>query len=223
MMDWMPQAASMMDWMPQAVVFDCDGLLVESESCWTVAETALFARHGLEFGVEQKTRLIGKSVRAAARTMADMFGDSGSATEVEAELVALVLEALEAARPMPGAADLVERVRGVMPLAVASNSPRLLLDAALKGGGFTEVFPIGIAGDEVDAPKPAPEMYLLACQRLGVRPDRVVAFEDSMTGVISARAAGLRVIGVPTLPEQNLPADVVVPSLTDPEQRWPQR
>lgn len=207
--------APMMDWKPQAVVFDCDGLLVESESCWTVAETALFARHGLEFGAEQKARLIGKSLPAVAHTMADTFGDPGSAAEVEAELVALVLEALEQARPMPGAADLVKRVQGVMPLAVASNSPRLLLDAALKGGGFAEVFPIGIAGDEVDAPKPAPDMYLLACQRLGVHPDRVVAFEDSMTGVLSARAAGVRVIGVPTLPEQDLPADVVVPSLTE--------
>jgi beta-phosphoglucomutase-like phosphatase (HAD superfamily) len=101
----------MMDWMPQAVVFDCDGLLVESESCWTVAETALFTRHGLEFG----SRAEGEPDRQVpSRGRADNgrhVRQAGSTAEVEVELVSLVLEALEEVRPMPGAADLVKRVQ----------------------------------------------------------------------------------------------------------------
>jgi HAD superfamily hydrolase (TIGR01509 family) len=207
----------MMDWTPQGLVYDCDGLLVESESCWTVAEMELFARHGLKFGPEHKALLIGKSMQAAAKTMADTFGEPENDSLIEAELLALVLEAvLDGAEPMPGAVELVHRTRTLMPIGVASNSPRQLLDATLARGGFSDLFSIGIAGDEVDSPKPAPDMYLLACERLGFPPDRVLAFEDSMTGVKSAQAAGVRVVGVPTLKDQALPADIVVTSLLDP-------
>lgn len=207
----------MFDWAPQAVVFDCDGLLVDSEPCWTVAETELFARHGLRFGPEHKALLIGKSLPAAAQVMANTFGEPDNAVVIEAELLSLVMEVVSStAQAMPGAVELVQRVGDAVPIAVASNSPRRLLNTALERAGFSGIFAIGIAGDEVDAPKPAPEMYTVACQRLGIEPDRVLAFEDSLTGVMSAQAAGVRVVGVPTLRDQALPADIVVTSLLDP-------
>jgi HAD superfamily hydrolase (TIGR01509 family) len=103
----------------------------------------------------------------------------------------------------------------VLPIAVASNSPRRLLDLALERGELARSFRVTVAADEVGAPKPAPEMYLEACRRLGVAPDRALAFEDSMTGVFAAKAAGMKVICIPTLKGLEYPADAVFDSLDD--------
>ncbi|ATY09837.1 HAD family phosphatase [Amycolatopsis sp. AA4] len=204
----------LLDWTPQAVVFDCDGLLMDTEPCWSVAETELFARRGLPFGPEQKALVIGKSVAAAAETMAGVFGEPGNGPAIADELLAMVTEVVSAkAEAMPGAHELVELAAAAVPVAVASNSPRALLEAALKRGGFE--FRISVAADEVASPKPAPEIYLTSCARLGVAPASALAFEDSMTGLRSARAAGVPVVGVPTLPGTEFPADLVVPSLRD--------
>ncbi|PRY37812.1 HAD family hydrolase [Umezawaea tangerina] len=204
------------DWTPAAVVFDCDGLLVDTEPCWSVAETALFARRGLAFGPEQKAAVIGKSLAAAGDTLAGLFDEPGAGAEIAAELLVLVAEVVaEEAEAMPGAVALVDLVAASVPFAVASNSPRSLLEAALARSGFAGVFPVSVAADEVSAPKPHPEMYLAACAALGVEPGAALAFEDSATGLRSARAAGLRVVGVPTLAHQDFPADVVVESLRD--------
>lgn len=206
----------MMDWTPAAVVFDCDGLLVDTEPCWTIAETELFARHGLQFGPAYKAQLIGKSIGAAASVMAELFREPGNAAGIEAELLAMVAQVVSTeARAMPGATELVDLIGNMLPIAVASNAPRMLLDAALARGGFTKTFPVSIAADEILKPKPDPEMYQVACRRIGAEPETVLAFEDSMTGVRSARAAAVRVVGVPTLQHEPLPADLVVPSLTD--------
>jgi HAD superfamily hydrolase (TIGR01509 family) len=203
-------------WRPAAVVFDCDGLLMDTEPCWTVAETTLFARRGLPFGAGQKALVIGKSVPAAAEVLADVFGEPGAGPDIAAELLGLVAEAVgRTAAAMPGARALVEAVAAAVPVAVASNSPRDLLEAALRRGGLDGAFPVSIAADEIAAPKPAPDMYLRACALLGVAAAGTLAFEDSMTGLRSARAAGLRVIGVPTLRDGDFPADHVVGSLLD--------
>ncbi|GII65320.1 haloacid dehalogenase [Sphaerisporangium krabiense] len=214
-------------WQPKAVVFDCDGLLMDTEPCWTVAETELFARRGLPFGVEQKALVIGRSLPDAAEAVAELFQEPGRGPAIADELLGLVAEVVGSrAEAMPGAHDLVAAVASAVPVAVASNSPRALLEAALLRGGFTGVFPVSIAADEVDDPKPAPDMYLRACEMLGVAPGDALAFEDSMTGLRSARAAGLRVVGVPTLHHDDFPADQVVASLGDDGlvgwvRRWP--
>ena len=203
-------------WQPQAVVFDCDGLLVDTEPCWTIAETELFARRGLDFGLDQKALVIGKSLLHASETIAELFGGAAEATSIESELLALVTESItETASPMPGANDIVEMVAGLMPMAVASNSSRALLNAALDRGGFADAFEISVAADEVASPKPDPDMYLKACQMLETPPSDVLAFEDSLTGLASARAAGLKVIGVPTLKHDNFPAEYVTDTLAD--------
>jgi HAD superfamily hydrolase (TIGR01509 family) len=201
-----------------AVVFDCDGLLVETESRWTVAETSLFAEHGLAFGQEQKAMLIGRSIEAAAEDMAACFGRPGEGAAVGAELLVRVHREIEAlAEPQPGAIDLVRACAERVPVAVASNSPRSLLDIALQGSGLADLLPVSVAGDEVERPKPDPDLYLEACRLLGAAPTSSVAFEDSGTGVASARAAGLYVIAIPSLPGMQLDHDWELATLTDPE------
>ena len=121
----------------------------------------------------------------------------------------------EHAEPLPGARELVTALCGRRPIGVASNSPRELLRTALDRGGFGDDFDAVIGADEVERPKPAPDLYLRACELLGVRPSEAAALEDSVTGSAAARAAGLFVIGVPSLPGVELEADLVADSLCD--------
>ena len=208
---------SLPNWSPKAVVFDCDGLLVDTEPCWTIAETELFRRHGRGFGDVEKALLIGRSMTDAAAVLAQEFDEIGQERALVEELLLLVNKAIGAnATTMPGATRLVQMVRSALPMAVASNSPRKLMDAALDRGGLGGTFAVSLAADEVPEPKPAPDIYLEACNRLGVQPSDAVAFEDSATGLRSATAAGLRTIGIPTLKTQSLTADWVWGSLEDP-------
>ncbi|GHF56639.1 haloacid dehalogenase [Streptomyces mashuensis] len=202
----------------EAVVFDCDGLLVNTEDCWSVVEAAIFAEHGHPFGPDQKALVIGRTVEDAGQAMADHFGRPGAGAELAAELLARVRKELaRGAAALPGAVELVRACRARVPVAVASNSPRELLDAALEAGGLTDLVTYSFAADEVRSPKPAPDLYLTACAALGAAPERSVAFEDSATGVAAARAAGLRVAVVPSLPGTDLDHDWLGTSLADPE------
>jgi HAD superfamily hydrolase (TIGR01509 family) len=204
------------DWRPRAVVFDCDGLLVDTETCWTAAETELFAARGLPFSEADKATLVGVSVSDACALLVRRFGDGSSAGQVEDELLWRVMEVVARdGRPMEGAPELLATALTHLPTAVASNSPRALLDQALQVGGFARIPEVTVAADEVASPKPAPDLYLTACERLGVRPGDCLALEDSATGIRSASAAGLRTIGVPTLGD-DIGADVTVTSLAEP-------
>jgi HAD superfamily hydrolase (TIGR01509 family) len=207
---------------PEAVVFDCDGLLVDTESCWTVVERAVFAEHGHSFGPEQKALVVGRTVEAAADTMAEYFGRPGAGPEIAAELLARVrTELARGAAALPGAVELVRACRAAVPVAVASNSPRELVDAALESAGLARYFEHSFAADEVRSPKPAPDLYLAACAALGAAPRNCVAFEDSATGVSAARAAGLFVAVVPSLPDAAPSHDWLGAGLDDPELlRW---
>jgi beta-phosphoglucomutase-like phosphatase (HAD superfamily) len=205
-------------WVPTAVVFDCDGLLMDTEPCWTIAETEVFARRGLGFGPDQKAMVIGQSLQAAGDLMAEAFGEPGRGAAIGQELLGLVEQVVkDCDQAKTGAHDLVELVAARVPVAVASNSPRGLLDVALRRGGFEDVFSVSIAADEVQRAKPAPDMYEQACQALGRTPGQCLAFEDSMTGVCSAMGAGLRTVAVPTLNRGDFPADWVVADLAEPD------
>ncbi|MFE6618201.1 HAD family hydrolase [Streptomyces sp. NPDC057740] len=202
----------------EAVVFDCDGLLVNTEDSWTVAEAALFAAHGLPFGPAQKALVIGRTLEAAGQAMAEHFGRPGAAAELCAELLETVRgELARGATALPGAVELVRACRARVPMAVASNSPRELLDIALESAGLGDCFTRTFAADEVRSPKPAPDLYLTACAALGAAPNRSVAFEDSATGIASARAAGLHVAVVPSLPGTDLDHDWLGTDLAEPE------
>jgi HAD superfamily hydrolase (TIGR01509 family) len=163
----------------------------------------------------------------ACRALAAWFDDGSTAEAIESELLARVTVVVgREARAMAGAPALVALVRDRVPTAVASNSPRALLDRALARGGFTGTLGVSVAADEVARPKPAPDLYLAACARLGAAPERCLALEDSAPGVRSALAAGLRTIAVPTVRGSELGAVVSVAALDDPGlvawvQSWP--
>jgi HAD superfamily hydrolase (TIGR01509 family) len=205
--------------MPDAVVFDNDGLLLDTESCWTRAEVTLFARHGSEFTMEHKRDLIGSSRATAEIKLERILAMPGRGIDLMDELHDLVME--EAARgvePRPGALELAAalRERG-MPLALASNSVHEFVALTLEVAGAGHLFDHVLTAQDVAAPKPAPDLYLAACAALGAAPERSAGLEDTATGIAALRAAGMFAIGVPSLPGVVLDeADIVAPSLADP-------
>jgi HAD superfamily hydrolase (TIGR01509 family) len=207
---------------PAAVVFDLDGLLLDTESVWTRAEAELFTRHGRVFGADEKRRLIGTSGPRAAKILEEMLGLPGQGVSLAVTVRDLVWTMLEEGAPaQPGALALVTALadRGT-PIGVASNSPRAIVERALQFSAIDIEFGVALGGDDVEHPKPAPDVYLRACRALGAAPDRAVALEDSPPGVASARAAGLKVVGVPSFPGIALDeADVVAVSLEEPAVR----
>lgn len=187
---------------PLAVVFDNDGLLLDTESVWTRAEQDLFARRGTEFTPADKRELVGSSAAVAGGILERRLGEPGRAEELIEELNALVVAELEhGVEAMLGARELLERLRRRgTPIGLVSNSPLVFVVRSLQLVGFEDIFDVVLSAHEVAAPKPAPDPYLEACRRLAVEPGPdVVALEDSPTGVAAARAAGLTVIGVPSI------------------------
>lgn len=188
--------------LPDAVVFDNDGLLLDTESVWTRAEEDLFERRGLEFTPADKRELVGTSAEIAGGILERRLGEPGRAEELIEELNALVVAELEhGVEAMIGARELLERLRERgTPIGLVSNSPLRFVQRSIEIVGFETHFDVVLSAHEVAAPKPAPDPYLEACRRLGVEPGpNVIALEDSPTGVAAARAAGLTVIGVPSI------------------------
>lgn len=187
---------------PAAVVFDNDGLLLDTESVWTRAEHDLFERRGIEFTPANKRELVGTSAEVAGGILERRLDEPGRAAELIEELNELVVAELEhGVEAMVGARELLHSLkqRGT-PLGLVSNSPLVFVERSLEIVGFHDRFDVVLSAHEVAAPKPSPDPYLEACRRLGVEPGPdVVALEDSPTGVAAARAAGLTVIGVPSI------------------------
>ncbi|HUK94571.1 MAG TPA: HAD family phosphatase [Gaiellaceae bacterium] len=203
--------------MAPGIVFDNDGLLLDTEPCWTRAEEVVFERHGHTFDLAAKHALVGTAPETAARVLERLLEVPGRGEEVSAELYALALEEIAAgAEPRPGAVELLGELDGRWPVAVASNSPRSHLLAGLERTGLAEAFDVVIGVEDIVEPKPAPDIYLRACELLGVRPTASVALEDSPPGAAAARAAGLYVVGVPSVTGVELEADAVFESLADP-------
>jgi HAD superfamily hydrolase (TIGR01509 family) len=202
---------------PAAVLFDNDGLLLDTEVLWTRAEITLFERFGRTFTLEHKRELIGTSGPVAEATIERHLGAPGQGAALMAELHELVMEeALHGVEPMPGAVELLDAL-GEVPVGVASNSPRLFVERALGAAGLRERFGCVLSADDVAHPKPAPDLYVALARGLGANPVDCVALEDSPTGVAAARAAGAFVIGVPSLDGVLLDgADLVAESLADP-------
>ena len=203
----------------RAVVFDMDGLLLDTESLWHEAELELFRRHGDEFTWDDKLAVIGTSYDATARYFAQRLGrPSSHGTRLVDEMVDLMHERLQReVNGRPGAIELVRRLRQLpspIRLAVASNSSRRLVDTALATAGMSDTFDAVITSDDVMHAKPAPDIYLEACRRLGVSPADAVALEDSATGIAAAKAAGMACIAVPQYAETDVSAaDEVIDSL----------
>jgi HAD superfamily hydrolase (TIGR01509 family) len=188
--------------LPDAVVFDNDGLLLDTESVWTRAEQDLFKMRGKEFTPADKRKLVGTSAEIAAGILEQRLDEPGRGAELIEELNVLVVAELEhGVEAMVGARDLLHALkeRGT-PIGLVSNSPLVFVRRSLELVGFEDHFDVVLSAHEVAAPKPAPDPYLEACRRLGVAAGpSVIALEDSPTGVAAARAAGLTVIGVPSI------------------------
>ncbi len=205
----------------EAVVFDNDGLLLDTEVAWTRAEVTLFARYDREFTAEHKRYIIGSSRRVAERKLSEMLDrpfDEGPAL-MDALHDLVMEEALAGCPPRPGAVELLDRLAEAgTPVALASNSSREFVERTLRVGGVRERFGIVVSADDVVNPKPAPDLYLAACAHLGVDPAVAVGLEDSPPGAASASAAGLYVVGVPYLVDSVLDgAHLVASSLASPE------
>jgi HAD superfamily hydrolase (TIGR01509 family) len=206
---------------PEAVIFDNDGLLLDTEEAWTRAEQKLFAGLGRVFTMEHKRTLIGSSRSLAATKLEAILRRPGDGEALMDELHALVMEeALQGVAPRPGAERLLARLTDAgTPLAVASNSEREFLERTLSGAGLLHDGPFAavVSANDVEHPKPAPDIYLEACSRLGTEPSRAAALEDSPIGVASAAAAGMFVIGVPYFAGTPIAgASLLADSLDDP-------
>jgi HAD superfamily hydrolase (TIGR01509 family) len=204
----------------EAVIFDNDGLLLDTEEAWTRAEEDLFERRGRTFTTGHKRYLIGSSGSEAERKLEEMLELPGEGPALLAELNGLVMEeALKGAPPRPGALELVDALRGQgVPVGVASNSPRAFVERVLGGAGLLDGrFGAIVTPEDVAHPKPAPDLYLEAARALGAAPERSAALEDSPPGVASAVAAGMFVIAVPYFADSQLDgASLTARSLADP-------
>lgn len=188
---------------PEAVLFDNDGLLLDTESVWTRAEQKLFKFRGRDFTIDHKRSLVGCSERLAGQKLARFLDEVGNEAGIMDELNVLVLEELEGGvDSMVGARELVELlIRAGVPVGLVSNSPRRFIERSHEVAQTGMEFDAVVSGHEVPEAKPAPDAYLEGCRQLGVEPGkRVVALEDSPSGVTAAVAAGLFVIGIPSVP-----------------------
>jgi len=195
-----------------------DGLLLETEVLWHRAEVRLFERHGAAFTFEDKLTVMGTSAAFTGEFFARRLGlPAEQAPGLIDEVVGLMHKELQAqVDARPGAVELVERLRGRVRLGLASNSPRFLVDAALRSASFEDAFDAVVSADDVVNHKPAPDLYLLACERLGVQPSEALALEDTASGIASAKAAGLACIAVPQFAETDVSAaDRVIDSLEE--------
>lgn len=200
---------------PRAAVFDCDGLLVDSAGCWERAYARLAQAHDRPLNGLDRTALAGASVAGAAAILGPHLG----ITVDERQLRRLLVESFAAAPPraMAGARWLVTTLAARIPVGVASNAPLEIVDTILRQLELRALLGAVVSAEQTAAHKPAPDVYVEACRRLGVAPSDAIAFEDSPAGARAARAAGLVVVAVPSAPRLAIDADLRVSRLDHPQ------
>lgn len=213
-------ARPLLSWTPSAVIFDCDGTLLDSERHWQEARSITLAEYGFTVGPNFAERAAGIHYTECGRMMAKEAGHPDLETEVAARLLTLFRD-LAAENPvtLPGSLELVESVSKFAPLAVASNCPGEVVESSLGAAGMLDFFEHIVVPDDSVRPKPEPDVYLTAARRCGVDPRESLAIEDSRTGIESALAAGLRVVGVGPSPSDTVLSlvDLWVTSLDRPD------
>ena len=182
----------------EAVVFDLDGVLVDSEHVWDEVREELAGERGGRWHDRAQMDMMGMSSTEWSRYMHDVIGLPDSPEEISAEVVRRMLERYRVRLPVvEGAVDAVGRLAGGFRLAVASSSNRPLIDAVLSAAGIAACFEATVSSEEVPRGKPAPDVYLEAARRLGVHAAQCAAVEDSANGIRAAHAAGMRVVAIP--------------------------
>jgi HAD superfamily hydrolase (TIGR01509 family) len=194
-----------------AVVFDLDGVLVDSEQVWDEVREALAHERGGGWHERAQRDMMGMSSPEWSRYMHDRIGLPESPEEINRLVVERMLERYSAGPPwLPDAVETVRRLAADFVLGLASSSNRELIDRVLEAGGISGCFGATVSSEEVAAGKPAPDVYLEVARRLGVDPHECTAIEDSPNGILSAKAAGMRCIAIPN-------------RITRPEPPWPRR
>jgi HAD superfamily hydrolase (TIGR01509 family) len=200
-----------------AVLFDMDGLLVDTEPLWLETETEVMARLGAPWTAEDQKQLLGGSMERTVSYLLAKATRPQPARTVERWMTEGMLAHARAGRVVvhAGARELLDAVAAAgLPYALVTSSQRLIAEAVLAGTGFS--FPVSVCGEDVAATKPDPAPYLLAAKLLDVEPARCVALEDSPNGVAAATAAGCRVVAVPAFVDiPPAPGRLVVGSLRE--------
>jgi len=205
----------------EAVVFDLDGVLLDSEQVWDEVREQLTRERGGRWHENAQREMMGMNSLEWSRYMHDTLGLSEPPEEISAEVVRRLEERYRNQLPLlDGAREAVERLAARWPLGLASSSNRELIDLVLDVSGLARFFRVTVSSEEVPRGKPAPDVYLEAARRLEVAPESCAAVEDSSNGIRSAKAAGMRVIAIPNphFPpdEESLAlADVTLGSLAD--------
>jgi HAD superfamily hydrolase (TIGR01509 family) len=181
-----------------AVVFDLDGVIIDSEQLWDEVREGLARERGGRWSDRAQADMMGMSSTEWSRYMHDVVGLTESPEEINREVVSLMLGRYSEKLPLlEGAVDAVKRLAAHWRLGVASSSNRELIDRVLEVSGLAAYFDATVSSEEVARGKPAPDVYLEAARRLGVEPARTVAIEDSANGIRSAHAAGMHVVAIP--------------------------
>ncbi len=203
----------------RAVIFDLDGVLIDSEAIWEGARRRFVAEHGGTYAQNATREIMGMSAPEWSHYIATKLGVNLPDRVIDDGVVALVEAEYRRALPLvPGAREVVRSLAARLPLALASSSNRSLIDLVLDVAGLTPCFAATVSAEEVGRGKPAPDVYLRAAERLGVEPRACAAIEDSGNGILSAKAAGMFVVALPNrafppVPEALERADAIVESL----------
>jgi HAD superfamily hydrolase (TIGR01509 family) len=183
----------------EAVVFDCDGVLIDSEPVWERVRRKFVADHGGHWPADAQDRMMGMSTAEWSAYISEDFGLRRLSPRQVADMIIEAMTAeYETHLPLlPGAVDAVRTLSAHWPLAIASSAPKSLIEAVLDASALREAFRAAVSSEEVARGKPAPDVYLEAAKRLGISPTACAAIEDSSNGLRSAAAAGMTVIAVP--------------------------
>lgn len=187
---------------PKAIIFDMDGLLVDSERLWKIAETELLAERGAQYDEQKHAPFIGMALPEFLPNIKRVYELDDDVDALMSELIQRVVAIIKRdTQPQPGANDIVQFVlQHTIPHAVASSSPLAVIHATLDSQAqWAENFQVRCSADEVAKGKPSPDVYLLAAERLGVDPKACIALEDSPNGARAAVAAGMTCFAVPDL------------------------
>ncbi len=207
--------------MIDAVVFDLDGVLIDSEPVWEQVRRALVAEHGGHWAPDAQRRLMGMSTPEWARYLSEDLGVGLPPDEVAALVIDRMAATYRRHIPLlPGAVEAVHRLAARWPLGVASSAAAVLIETVLQSAGLRSCFQVTMSTEQVPHGKPAPDIYLAVTERLGVTPAACAAIEDSSNGLRSAAAAGLHVIAIPHPryppdPDALAAASLVLPTLAD--------
>jgi HAD superfamily hydrolase (TIGR01509 family) len=182
----------------EAVVFDMDGVLIDSEEVWDEARHALATERGYDWPESAQRDMMGMSSTEWSRYMHEQVGVPEPPEKISAEVVHRLEDLYRKHLPLlNGAVETVERMGGSYRLGLASSSNRPIIDLVLDLAGIAGRFEATVSSEEVERGKPSPDVYLEVLSRMGVSPERAAAIEDSTNGILSAHAAGVRVIAVP--------------------------